>query len=153
MKSAAKPHMQMSCTWKALRCAGDRRGSPNQALARLGDLQTLGQKEKAASHSNPFTFPLHGRASRFRDQFAFARWNQSHHCEFSIFFSFFLESTSQYHVKKNKQRGLLRIYLKHISSGSSNNNPRASTGVCDKTTVRKKGKNIAGNFPSIGLPC
>lgn len=52
----------MSCTWKALRCAGDRKGSPNQAPARLGDLQTLGHKEKAAFHSNPFTFPLHGCA-------------------------------------------------------------------------------------------
>lgn len=29
-----------------------------------------------------------------------------------FFFPCFLESTSQYHVKKNKQRGLLRIYLK-----------------------------------------
>lgn len=50
----------------------------------------------------------------------------------AFYFPCFLESTSQYHVKKNKQRGLLRIYLKQSSSGSSNNNLRASADVCDK---------------------
>lgn len=39
------------------------------------------------------------------------------------FFPCFLESTSQYHVKKNKQRGLLRIYLKRGISGSFNTTP------------------------------
>lgn len=39
------------------------------------------------------------------------------------FFPCFLESTSQYHVKKNKQRGLLRIYLKQCISGSFNTTP------------------------------
>lgn len=90
--------------------------------------------------------------SCFGDQFTFARWNQSHHCEFS-FFSCFLESTSQYHIKKNKQRGLLRIYLKHFSSGSSNNNPKASTDAYDRTgaTLYSEGKNIAENMLSGGL--
>lgn len=71
----------------------------------------------------------------------------------SAFFSCFLESTSQYHVKKNKQRGLLRIYLKHFSSGSSNNNPKASTDAYDRTgaTLYSEGKNIAENMLSGGL--
>lgn len=37
-------------------------GSSNQAPVRFCNLQLLGQKEQAASRSDPFTFPLHGCA-------------------------------------------------------------------------------------------